>query len=303
MEFFNFELEFPKAQAPLAPFLTLWNKWTLFNKFMKHLPRSQEALVEAAYHIIFGPWANLKGRQQLHGTYEWNKKKVILSLSFWLVLLFGYFSSRLSLWLGSSCRWGWMENKFPGLTRNCSVLQGCCPRKPVMCINLSETAAAAGLCISWEFPLLVLDIPRVLSHPTIGLGRQDISDICQITRAFLGMFSQQEDRLIINENSKATIWKRDDSCLVLPENFQVFNSCLTCIPFLNTNIRIHGWRRTSEMGTVLRNPGYRVALMNMTLNSRPVRCTNMKHDFARGHTMFGAKGLLPSMYAPWPLTK
>lgn len=55
MEFFNFELEFPKAQAPLAPFLTLWNKLTLFNKFMKHLPRSQEALVEAAYHIIFGP--------------------------------------------------------------------------------------------------------------------------------------------------------------------------------------------------------------------------------------------------------
>lgn len=168
MEFFNFELEFPKAQAPLAPFLTL---------------------VEAAYHIIFGPWANLKGRQQLHGKYEWNKKKVILSLSFWFILLFGYFSSRLLLWLGSSYRWGWTENKFPGLTRNFSVLQGCCPRKPVTCIDLSKKAAAAGLCISWDFPLLVRGIPRVLSHPTIGLGRQDISDICQITRAFLGMFS------------------------------------------------------------------------------------------------------------------
>lgn len=249
---------------------------------MKHLPRSQEALVEAAYHVIFGPWANLKGRQQLHGKYEWNKKKVTLSLSFWFIPVFGYFSSQLLLWLGSSCRWGWMKNKFPGLKRNFSVLQGFCPQKPGMCTNLSETAAAAGLCISWDFPLLVLGIPRVLLHPRTGLGRQGISDIFQMPEPssefsvhmrIVWLLMKIPKQPFGNQMTHGYSYWRISKCLI---------QCLTCIPFLNPNRRTHRWRRTSEMGAVLRNPGCRIALIKMTLNSLPVRYTNMKDDIARG---------------------
>lgn len=147
---------------------------------MKYLPRSNEALAEAAYHVIFSPWANLKGRQQLHGKYEWNKKKKSGIVIVFLVYSVVCFSSRLLLWLGSSCRWGWTKNKFPDLNWNFSVLRGFCPRMPSVHTNPSATAhcplwaAAAGLCTSWDFSLLVVWHAK---SPFTGLGSQGVSDM------------------------------------------------------------------------------------------------------------------------------
>lgn len=47
----------------------------LVGKSVGFLPRSKEALTEAAYHIVFSPRTNLKGRQQLRGRYEGNEKR------------------------------------------------------------------------------------------------------------------------------------------------------------------------------------------------------------------------------------
>lgn len=40
----------------------------------RFLSRSDEALAEAAYHVVFIPCTDLKGRQQLRGRYEGHEK-------------------------------------------------------------------------------------------------------------------------------------------------------------------------------------------------------------------------------------
>lgn len=247
---------------------------------MKYLPRSNEALAEAAYHVVFSPCANLKGRQQLQGKHEWHKKIVYyhcpLGLSRCLLEL-----SAAAL-AGSSCRWGWMENKFPDLQRSFSGLRGFCPQKPIIWIHLSVTIHCSVSCRSRTQYISrffwVLDTPRVLLYPTIRLGSQETSDICQMPEPSsefsvnvrtVWLLMKIPKQPFGNQAARAYSHRRISKCLT---------KCLVCITFPKPNIRAQGWKRTSESGPVLTSPGCRVALTKKQNKTKlpPCRCTNLR---------------------------
>ena len=175
---------------------------------MNYLPRLNEALKEAAYHVLFCPSTNLKGRQQLHGKYEWNgKKEGILSLSFWFIPTFQYFRAAALAWFLLQVALN--GNQFSQPLRNFSGFQRCCPQKPIdlsVTVHCAWWAVTMGLCTSWDFPLFVLGTLRVVLPPTRRPWQSRNFWRLSDTRAIFWILNQHEDRLIINKNSKATTW-------------------------------------------------------------------------------------------------
>lgn len=136
------------------------------------------------------------------------KKYVILVLRVYPVVSF---SSRLLLWLALPVGEAAWKTSFLTLRGVFQRSEGFCPQRPIMCVHLSEQLMPLVSCRSQTQRILTFFSLRTwrtkspfISHNRAWPSRDSWhwSD----ARASFGILRQHEDRLIIIENSKVTIW-------------------------------------------------------------------------------------------------